>query len=158
MGGQCTLCFPLLLAATEPKYWEEQNSPLHSSAPARSAGLVPGMWGRDRNPLIPRDLRLSPALWDNPLAASSSSPKEWGQVEQGRLWAWSLLSSGCCWPSAMRFSWAAIRGGTGWTSLHFPFSFFWHCCAKFELCPLWMKPLLKKSLLCFCFFLFLFCF
>uniref|UniRef100_A0A8C5IF03 Zinc finger DHHC-type containing 15 n=1 Tax=Junco hyemalis TaxID=40217 RepID=A0A8C5IF03_JUNHY len=48
----------------------------------------------------------------------------------------------------MRFSWTAIMGGTEWTSvfsfLLFIFSLY---CAKFELCPSWMKPLLKSLLL-----------
>lgn len=74
-----------------------------------------------------------------------------GGSEIGHPWA-----LGCCWPWAIRFSWTAIMGGTGWTSV-FSFLFFLHCCEKFEICPSWMKPLLKKSLLCFWFF-FLSCF
>lgn len=79
-----------------------QNSPLHCSAPASSAGLVPGMWGRARNPVLPRiwhcHLPCGTIPWQLHLPHPQNGIR-WsrGGSEIGHPWA-----LGCCWPWAMR--------------------------------------------------------
>lgn len=148
-SGHCTLCFPLLLVATEPKFWEVLE---HCKIHIYTAQHQPALLG------LCLGCGEEPGILSFPGYGIVTCPV--GQFPGSCIFLTHRMESGGA-GETLRLVTPELWGATdpepwGWHWMDiclFPFFFFFlHICKNSELCPSWMKPLLKKSLLCFCFF------